>query len=243
MQVTSIKQAEYFVEHFLGIHSVNFDGIKDIRVLNEIVDALVECLEFYPEIAHSICHIGNPDDINAQMNMLANSFNKKYLHWKIYDDTDGAFAVFSASFQESRKPVDYIGLSIRPYISDNTLERINYDNYYAADQGLYTSNCSTIKSSIWHEVGHVLDNIMKVSTDSKFLSMIKNANIKEEISEYAMINQRETFAEAFAEYHAALDSSILIEAIGEYADRKYKVLSLKKPQNFELSNRFKIGRQ
>ena len=237
-EISSTNYAEYIFNDIIGLRSVNLDGIQDKRVLHELVTAFAECLELYPAIIKSICHIGNPDDINYQLNLICNSYNQNYLRWTTYDDTEGAFAVFSTSFDESSKPVDYIALSIRPYIMESSLEQINYEHSLAASHGLYAKNCYTIKSIIWHEIGHVLDKILRVSKDARFLALIKDVDITKEISDYAAINHSETFAEAFAEYHSARESTILIAEIAELANQKYEEEINQRKSNFDLAKRY-----
>ena len=237
-QINSISYAEYLLKNLMGVSSVNLNGIKDKQVLTEIVDAFSECVGLYPEIINSICHIGNSVDEDYYLNLLDNSFDRRDLNWEVHDWQE-PFCVYAYAFDESRKPLDFLGISIGPDIMKHNLEDINYCYSDAADRGYFVEHGGTLRGTIIHEVAHILDFILGISNDPEFLALIKDIDISQEISEYAAKDNLETFAEAMTEYHLSPNPSPLIQAIGDLTNRRYEAVINNKPKYFELVRRYK----
>lgn len=89
---------------------------------------------------------------------------------------------------------------------------------YSERGGLYPKGCDTPESVIYHEMGHLLDYKYSIST-SKALKNIYNSysdsQIKNGLSEYALTDMQEFFADAFCELQTVKEPRQIATRVGE----------------------------
>ena len=135
--------------------------------------------------------------------------------------------------------VTYIALTFLERAKMLNLEEQNCKLMWECLRSIHPKHCHTFKSSIWHEVGHIFDTILKISIQSDFLEKLSKINVSRDISKYASISPREAFAEAFSEYHSTDSPNMAVSSLVEIALQEYKKRERKKSQIFELSKKYK----
>ncbi|NLZ65677.1 MAG: zinc-dependent peptidase [Clostridiales bacterium] len=89
---------------------------------------------------------------------------------------------------------DFKGLAYRRLL--NSLK-------YSHATGHHPVGCDSVISTVYHEFGHLLDFLIKLSDNEEFLSYYNSftkEQIEKNLSKYAATNAKEFFAEAFSEY-------------------------------------------
>lgn len=96
--------------------------------------------------------------------------------------------------------------------------------------GFSPLGCNSVKSVIDHEIGHMLDQLLNISTAYQFKKMIRKYNLKyidENLSHYSVlndeINEAEVIAEAYSEYCNNPNPRDIAKTVGELIENKYQV--------------------
>lgn len=87
--------------------------------------------------------------------------------------------------------------------------------------GYHPLGCDNTDSIVYHEIGHLLDNTLKISDSAEFTALKRGytpAKIAEGLSRYAAYNAQEMLAEGFAEYRCNKNPRPLARKIGELID-------------------------
>lgn len=87
--------------------------------------------------------------------------------------------------------------------------------------GYHPLGCDDTDSIVYHEIGHLLDNTLKISDSAEFAALKRGytpAKIAEGLSRYAAYNAQEMLAEGFAEYRCNKNPRPLARKIGELID-------------------------
>lgn len=242
MKFDSINDIEDYIRNIIGIPYVNLEGI-DIEVCNELINTLEEAFSLYPLLKKSICAIGHQQSIANQMNLfsLSNKFAIDYENgWffcKYYDDR--YFTGYMSAAQLYDPDSQYIGFSINNSVKNKTLPELNYLRKKDADTGFSPNHCGSFRSMVWHEIGHIFDYILKITGKPEFLELIQSVNIEKQISKYATTDYKETFAEAFAEYHSTNEPNDVVRKIVEFGLEEYRRRAEKKSEIFDVSRKFR----
>lgn len=120
--------------------------------------------------------------------------------------------------------LDAVLLDRHDYNSNAYLDLL-VDVQYAEKVGFHPKKCNTPESLIFHELGHLLDNMCGLSENSEFKAYYRtltNSAIKDGLSEYALTSMDEVIAEAFAEYMCNPTPRPIALKIGQMLDRLYK---------------------
>jgi hypothetical protein len=92
----------------------------------------------------------------------------------------------------------------------------------------HPAGCDSLKSFADHELGHQLDNLLKISEQKEVIALFEqltNDNlIKSEVSEYAETDIGEFIAECWAEYKNNPTPRGISERIGRIIDDAYSRL-------------------
>ena len=234
----NIQDLEQYTREFLSIPNVSFSGLE-ISTVKDMVEALTIVMEKYPALKNSICAIGNNEDINNQFNLIKNSNQKKDIKWEDFVvEDDSKLSTVSIG---TRVPIikngyvirlmSFVAIAYGNQLFGKDINELNSQASENAELGYHPKHCSNFKSAIYHEIGHVLEFILDLSTDQKLYEIIKEKSdnfksIYTKISEYSLHSGlSDIIAEAFAEYMICQDSNDLISAIGTYIDKKYKCFS------------------
>lgn len=242
------KYYEEYVKENFGIPYVNFSGL-DITVIRDIVEALEIVIKKFPALKNSICSIGSNEEINNQYNIVINSNKWKKIKWDdfIVDEGEKMSAISIGTHIPLFKDGyifeihSFIGLAFGEILIGSNIEQLNLEAKQNSDVGFHPKHCSTFKSVIYHEIGHVLDSILSLSNDKKLYTLISEKSdgfktIHSKISVYALqAKLGEIIAEAFAEYMICPNANDLINCIGDYISKKYK--------DFEESRIFMINKR
>lgn len=244
MKFDSINDIEDYIRDIIGIPYVNLEGVN-IQVCNELVNTLEEAFSLYPLLKKAICAIGPSEYINGQINLIQNVTNI-YINdglpiWQNYHyilDKKGT-KMTTVSITDENKKLLYNALNIGPSVRNHTLFSININLLLNTLVKHHPFHCKNFKSTIYHELGHILDNILKITEKKEFLELTQDINIKKQISKYATTNEREAFAEAFAEYHSTDEPNDVVRKIVEFGLEEYRRRSEKKSEIFDISRKFR----
>mgnify|MGYP003631891629 CR=1 FL=1 len=95
-----------------------------------------------------------------------------------------------------------------------------------AKSGFSPISVDTVKATMDHELGHQLDNLLKLSADSEIFdaraAWIKAGNTRETLGGYAMKNKAEFIAEAWAEYRNNPKPRATAKKVGDIINARYK---------------------
>ena len=244
MKFDSINDIEDYIRDIIGIPYVNLEGI-DLEVCNELLDTLEEVFSLYPLLKKSICAIGQSEYIEEQINLSFNSMDMeidcdlRHFVWSEYTPILEKHDMAEVDHQSENNNPLYIALNIGPLISRYHLDYINRIHMQGALSGFNPPHSTTFKSTIYHELGHVLDAILKITEKKEFLELLQTVDIENEISRYATTNEREAFAEAFAEYHSTDEPNDAVRKIVEFGLEEYRRRAEKKSEIFDVSRKFR----
>lgn len=91
--------------------------------------------------------------------------------------------------------------------------------------GCYPKGCDTVDALIYHEFGHLLDALVGLSENEAFISYYNSFDklqIAKNLSQYATINIREFFAEAFSEYMCNKNPRSIAVYAGKFLEKLYQ---------------------
>ena len=231
---------ENYTKNILNIPYVNFEGI-DPRTIKMVLKVLKEAFNRYPLLKKSLMLVGKYKYLNNYLNLTIYSNYEIWKNNKVEDfimiPEKSSLATMHLQYGKEHL---FLGLALLPLLEKYNLEQIKMISKYDRAS---IKHREIVDNIVWHEVGHMLDFIMGISSTKKFQNLIKNYNIKKEISAYATVDNKETLAEAFAEYIIELKlkelQPSLIQSIGSLIDETY----LKYAHNFLLKKNFEIVRK
>ena len=93
--------------------------------------------------------------------------------------------------------------------------------------GYHPRNCDDPAYIVYHELGHTLDTLCGICTSREFAEYyggLTKSEIESGVSVYAATNEREFFAEAFAEYICSPAPRETALFMGNLLNKKYKLL-------------------
>ncbi len=238
MTLHTISEVEEYIKDVLGIPYVNLKGFH-LDICIEIVSVLKEIFFKYPLLKNTICCIGQREDVNQQVNLILASDIED--NWEIEDwqEMKKECNFMSCVCTKDDYHITYIGLTFLERAKMLNLADQNCKLMWECIRSIHPEHCHTFRSAIWHEVGHIFDYILSISTRSDFLEELSKIHVSWKISKYASISPRETFAEAFAEYHSTDSPNMAVSSLVEIALQEYKKRERKKSQIFELSKKYK----
>ncbi len=213
------KHYEDYAKKYLNIPNVNFEGL-DPLVINEMLEALIYAYKKYPELRNVFCSIGNFEDLKAHFSLAEN-----YYEEMVTESESDMFIIWSLLNRKTHN--NFIGLSYSKNLVGKTLKEVDEVTCNDAKRGLHPQSCTTFKSSVYHEIGHIFDFILRLRKDPNFLKIIHEKypyeSMYTEFSRYS-ITLEEFIAEVFAEYMMNPNSDEFVNKVGKYIDRKYEIL-------------------
>ncbi len=232
----NIEDLEKYLKEKVSIPFVNFKGL-DLQIAQDIVEALNLIYERYPALKNSIFAIGFNEDINNLYSLLShynNPLNQEDIHLvQNKGQAMNAVAILSKKHHIEKfkrfETMLFIGIAINDTMLGIKSEDLNLQLEESAKNGYHPKHYTTVKSHIYHEIGHILDYILNLSLDKKLTSLIfkhseGGKSISSKISKYVLKSEsgmRDLITEAFSEYITCPDANDLIHIIGTYIDKKY----------------------
>lgn len=230
---------KYYLCDTCAFGDINLYGVK--RILKVIAEALYQ----YPRLRSKLCFIGTHRGMEKLLIKLEegdmevlNSFHLQYictsenaknlgklLHKMLsalIGEHEGyiatamyAFGLFDAVLLDQN---DYDGYAYLQFISDLRRNEAT---------GFHPKGCHTAESVVYHELGHLLDDMCKLSGSYDFMvyyDRLDRAEIKSGLSEYALESPSEFIAEAFAEFMCNPAPRPIAAKVGELLNAAYRKL-------------------
>ena len=230
---------ENYAKKYLNVPYVDFNGI-DLRTTKMILKVLKEAYERYPLLYHTLLVIGKLDYLNDYLNLSSCSDKNYWYNWLLNNKPNTIKNIQNSSLVTTRvfdyKNGNYfMGLGLLPF-----LEKYNFEELQELIKNDYGSikHTEVPENIVWHEVGHMLDFTMEISSSPKLANIIFGHDIATEVSLYATKDNQELVAESFAEYIIELKLNQLkpglIKDIGTLIDKTY----LKFARNIYLRKSF-----
>ena len=236
VELEAIAQ-KYYLCDTCGFADINFYGAK--RILKVIVEILYK----YPKLRRKLCFIGTHSKMEKLLVKLEegdettlNRFNLQYIftsenarnlgrlihkilsglmieHEGYVATAMSAFGLLDAVLLDKN---DYDGYAYLQFVSDLRRSEAN---------GFHPKACCTPESIVYHEMGHLLDNMCGLVDDPDFkeyYSGLDRNEIKRGLSEYALQSPAEFIAEAFAEYMCNPSPRPIAKKVGALLDVAYE---------------------
>lgn len=238
MSFHTVNEVEEYIRNVLGIPYVNLDSFH-LDVCIEIVSTLEEVFSKYPLLKGTICSIGQREDINNQINLILASDIDEGWKMEDWEEIRKESNFMSCHGTKSDCHITYISLAFLERAKILNLNEQNYKLMWESIHSIHPEHCYDFRSSIWHEIGHIFDYVLTITARKDFLEKLSEINVSCDISKYAATSPRETFAEAFAEYHSTNYPNDAVSSIVEIALQEYKKREKKKSQIFQISKKYK----
>lgn len=235
---------EEYIKNEYGIPFVSFEGLN-IDVIHELVLALDKIFLKFPALQKAICEISNLEQLNAHVNLLMNyKLNYNKLKWNDYVEADEEeMLIYSQGYNFFTRKIEYIAVGYGGKISNKSLKTINKRLKKQAEKMYHPKHCRSIEFMLYHEIGHILEQILNLAQDRylRYLIASKTEGFSKmyvvgQISQYALESIEELIADAFAEYMMYPRSNELIYIIGRYIELKYQKYEDKKI--FEINHKY-----
>ena len=246
------NELETYAKVNMNIPFVNFDGLDPLTV-KDILTTINKAYERYPLLKNSIAFIYQNEDFNKYENLIRCSNKEYWSKWRRFTkNTNNIISYYQEVYDKKlstvttinhyNKQIENMGLVIGSGFKNISYTKLQCMCIEDSISGFKTSHCRYFDSIVWHEIGHMLDYILHISSKEEFKKMLFNVNISKEISKYATTSLYEVLAEAFAEYIKAIEANELedgiIKKIGLLIDREY----LRYTHNQGLREQFNIKR-
>ncbi len=236
MNHQTTQDLEEYAQQVLKIPYVNFHEI-DFHICKALLNTLEEVFHKYPLLKDSLCAIGSQEDIEAHINLIS-SCEEGYEGWTTFQVPKSYY--FSCICGEIDNSVLYCGMILGNGLQDCTLKEINELILYNAFSRMHTIHTKSMRELVWHEVGHIMDFVLHISSRPEFQDLLETFDIEQTISRYATKNELEALAEAFAEYHATTKPNKAVYQITRYVLKEYKKREAKKSEIFNISKAYKL---
>ncbi len=247
----NIKNAEKFVKNTLDIMNVSYTGC-DLETANEWNKGLYDSFNKFPELKSNFGFVGECHERNTNLKPIAKQY---YLDRLIKDNPKVAenniellkkyadkqvrslmknVSVSKNTFAQSWSPRTEVFKGFRG-VTVNSDWGKNSEIFKSAlsdnvKSKFHPEYCDTIKSVLDHEIGHQLDDLLKISEIEEIQDLFDSRNklqLTEEISQYSWDNDNsnkygEFIAEGWAEYCNNPTPRLIAKRIGKTIERIYK---------------------
>lgn len=223
MNFRTKEELEKYVREKLQIPNVDFSNM-DLEVASSVVEALTKCLNNYPELNSTIEAIGSPMYLWNVMERL--KFIAFYPE-EIEDLQKNQEKQISGKNATNDNPMTLYPITIRgkqKFCLELEPSLINQQKEDIARNVARIRNHSsiqeedTIQSILYHEFGHMLDHVLKISKDCEVFSIIVGTGISSEEFYY---NSRDLLAEGFSDYYSSKEPSMASALLVSYINKKY----------------------
>lgn len=245
LEAATIEEAEQFVTESLGIPQANYKGL-DVRAANALNESLTRHFNQFPELKDNFGFVGSEQEAHK---LRESAWAEHYL--KVNYDSWDEFGMPEREMKAhaewmATKTVGEIGneyaASYSPradhpdkhlggiYINEKRWSPYEYDKAldskeYSVLIKFHPVGTDNIKSTVDHEAGHQIANLIDLENDSEFMdiySSISREQMIDGLSEYATTNAGEFIAEAWSEYLNNPNPREYASKIGDLIERKYK---------------------
>ena len=231
---------KYYLCDACDFNDINIYGVK------RLLKAVVEILYRYPRLRSKLCFIGTHHAMEKMLIKLEQGDDViiKDLNLQYICSIDNAKKVGRIVHHIVAKTIEqheiYIATAINAYglLDAVLLDKNDYEGYAYLDvisnmreseaMGFHPKGCNTPESVVYHELGHLIDNMCNLSESYEFKSYYKTLSrydIEKGLSQYALENDKEFIAEAFAEYMSNPKPRLIAMKVGELLDRAYGSLT------------------
>lgn len=239
-----VKEAKQYAKSNFDCEA-DFTGL-DIRAVNEMNKSIATHIDMFPELKDNFGFVGSAQACNT----LRKSAWEDYYYNKNFDtyerlgkDEDfkrrqakkaaartvgKSHGEWAWSYSpEERYPDSHLGgicmnkSMWAPKAFDQQIESLKYN----VETGYHPIGCDTVKSIFDHEIGHQLDSLLSIRSDSEFIAYyggLSRDDVKSGLSGYAASNDAEFIAEAWSEYQNNPNPRAHAQFVGDLIIRKYK---------------------
>lgn len=206
---------KYYLCDVCGFDGINFNGAK------RILKAIVESLYRYPRLRSKLCFIGTHHQLEKLLVRMEqgdkgvlNAFNLQYICTEENAKKLGS-VMRGILTQLISNHKDYIATAMCAFglFDAILLDKNDYNDYAYTEfitqllaneaEGYHPKGCHTPESVVYHELGHLLDDMCGLSDNAEFKTYYKSLTVGDMnygLSEYACTSDKEFIAEAFSEY-------------------------------------------
>lgn len=230
----------YYLCDVCSFGGINLYGIK--RALKVIVEVLYK----YPKLRSKLCFIGTHHAMERLLvkmeqgdKEILNDFNLQYICSAENAEKLGGIAhsILTRLIDEHKGYVATamcaFGLLDAVLLDKNDYERYAYLKLISGlrkneAMGFHPNGCYTPESVVYHELGHLLDDMCGLSESPEFKAYydtLTTGDIKYGLSEYANESPKEFIAEAFAEFMCNPKIRPIARRVGELLNKAYAATS------------------
>lgn len=241
---TSAKELEELMEKRSVCDVSNFSGIS-LDGLKMALKVIVRALYRFPKLRSRMCYVGThkayANDIGLLMSGNLDIMKDFGLHYLCDPDISRKLGglVYKMAKDSLENPESYVATAINAcgFFDALLLDHNDYNSTdyielmravkYNEQTGFHPKSCTGPDSIIYHELGHLLDDLCSVSASMEFAIYCKNLtynDIATGLSEYATTSSQELIAEAFAEYMCSPTPRKISVDIYNLITRRYKKL-------------------
>lgn len=207
---------KYYICDVSDFSKITVNGVK------KTLKILVKVLYQFPKLRSRFCYVGTHSTYAADIQSLINGdteIMKDFgLHYicdsKIARDLGGL--IYAMARDTLNSPETYVATAVNAcgFFDAILLDQNDYEGFaymslirdikYNEQTGFHPKGCDSPESIIYHEIGHMMDDLCGLSAGDRNFAMLYNSlsysQIRECLSQYATTSPQEFIAEAFAEY-------------------------------------------
>ncbi len=225
----------------------SFEGI-DLYGVQRILKVVVETLYKYPKLRSKLCFIGTHHEFERLIvkmeqgdREVLNDFNLQYICTE-ENATKLGSVIHGLLTQLINDHEDYVATAMCAF---GLFDAILLDkNDFAGDaylelikrlcinesRGFHPKGCNTPESVVYHELGHLIEDMCGLSENTEFKTYYKSltaGDVKYGLSEYACTSPKEFIAEAFAECMCNPYPRPMAKRVGKLLDMDYAIYNKK----------------
>lgn len=246
-RANNIKEAENYAKDVLGFEKVSYKGI-DIDVANEMNKSFYDGLQYNQNIKEYLKATGSAQEINKLYKeeikeYYYNLYKEKYPEydkrywekWAIMSSNKFVCPIKSNTYAIARSgkfsdeklkqiAAKYRGVTVNKVWGSNFNKMLDGVKSDVLDKW-HPIGTDNVRAIFDHEVGHILDYTMNLSSNQSIVNLYNRLNrseIKDGLSEYATKNIREFIAEAYSEYKNNPNPREYANTIGKIIDELSK---------------------
>lgn len=227
---------KYHLCDVCAFEDINLLGLK--RTLSVIAGMLYD----YPRLRSKVCFVGTHGGFENKLSALKNGelgvlkdFGLQHIIPEEQAAQFGAF-VYRKVCKMTKDPTKYIAttMSVSGMMDAILLDQNDYnDDAYlkhsarmkdAKNSGHHPKGCYSVEYVVFHELGHALNNLCRLSESdvfNRYYASLSKDEIAEGLSEYALASVDEFIAEAFAEYKSVDKPGAIAKKVFEMFSDRY----------------------
>lgn len=236
---------ENIAKRYYLCDACSFDGIN-LYGVKRLLKVIVEVLYKYPKLRSKLCFIGTHHAMERLLvkmeqgdKEILNNFNLQYICSTENAEKLGGIAhsILTRLIDEHER---YVATAMCAFglLDAVLLDKNDYEGYAYLEfisglrkneaMGFHPKGCHTPESVVYHELGHLLDDMCGLSESPDFKAYydtLTTGDIKYGLSEYANESPKEFIAEAFAEYMCNPKIRPIARRVGELLNKAYISIS------------------